>query len=1723
MQKIIDNYQIIEEIASGGMGVVYKAINLNSKNIFAIKTLKTDVEVESETFLRFKREADNLKKLNYPSIVKFIELIKKDKYLYIVTEYIEGVSLKDFINSKVSIDEKIKIIIKIAEALDYVHSQNIVHRDIKPSNIMVKKDNSIKILDFGIANLIDFQSLTSLNYKIEGSFAYMSPEQSGILKRPIDTRSDLYSLGILLYQLITGRLPYYSETPEELIYQHIAKIPEEPKNIVPELSPIINKIILKLIKKDPDERYQTAYGLAEDLKKYLSLTDEQKMTVYLDLGLKDRIKKINYTTILVGRKREIKHLLDKINSILLNKGFSTLIIGKSGVGKTRLVQELEKYAYNKKIMYIYNISDERNKKYPYFPVINSIENIINKIFKYSKDRKDEILNKIKNDLGEDGKILSKFILAMKNIVGELPENFLFSRKEKEVFLDSIITFFKSVSEIFPLTLVFDDVHFWDDDTIQLFKIFHNEILNKRIYILLLIREDLSLELKEFIDFIKRESSENRMSILNIQDFDLEETKDLITEIFGKIDNITELALKLYESVGGNPLILIENIKNLVEDGIIKQDSDKWVVDLKKMANKKLAGTIVDNILIRLSNIDDNTKKVIKIASILGREFNFKILYELIEKYSKLNNLEKYSKEYVLNSLNEAIKSRIIEEKITEKGDILYSFSHDKMISILTSEIDINEYKTLHRIAGDIIKDFYKGNEKVFMLAYHYMEADKKSDAYIYNKEAGDIALSSFALKIASSFYLNALNILDSFEEDKNTTKRNSLRKINLTIKIVEIYFQLAMYKESIKLLEETIKIAQQNKLNKELAYCYYMLGKNYYFVGNQVSAMQFYSMVIPLAEELKLNNLLAIPYCAIGRAHCYMANFSDAIENIQKGLKLLSKEEELEWIYSLGILAQSYAAVGLKKDAISIIKKLTDEYIPYDDLFFIFNEELMEAKNILESILSEDSKELLDYELIINSIILNRENKRKKDRLKETYITIINEINKRLTITNKKILEGENIISLLKNNYRLIEIITKINNLIEGKNIVRNNLNRLYIYFFKASVYSMIGDPLDALEYNKKALEMAKELKNITLESNITFNIGRAYINMLRFEEGIKYMISSIEMSKEHNIIIGLWMLLFTISETYYVIGKKELGKKYFEEGLKYVGISNPKIFEQWKLRLEVYDELSQLQPDFDKCLSIIDKILGIVKSIGKYYEYLYHYNLGLKAQVLILKGNISEGHKLYDEIKKFYISRDLKNEIKNIDNIIKAISGNNEDFISEETEDKDFEATKTYTYTKTQTQFTSQIMLKALLQASEELVKSYNMDELLRKIMFLAMKTSGAQIGILFLYDNLDDPERSNFSPVLMVGADGLEIKEKIYYPENIVEKTIKTSKAQIIEDLENYDNIDNKIKSEIKSIITVPIRTSQKMLGAIYLDNREVKGVFTKDNFELLKAFATQAAISIENARLYQKMQEKAKIEQEMEIAKNIQTSILPFIKENQYYEVAAFMRTAAEVGGDYYDIYLDEEPYFGVFGDVSGHGLKSGLVMMMAEVSFNTIIENNDIKKKPIHELYQIINRTLYKNIQERISKRTMKNEYSHMYMTLRLFRFDKDGNFEIFGNDHAEPFICTSNGEIKTIPSSGFLVGIMEDAVLNQESEKYKLNKGDLIFFYSDGITEAKNILKNERKKHKEAEMFGEKRLFDVVMKNRNKTPHEIIESVIEAVDSWMADQEDDITMLVLKKI
>lgn len=268
--KIIDNrYEILEKTGVGGMATVYVAKDLTLSRFVAIKVLKDEFTTDEEFIRRFNTEAQSAASLSHSNIVSIYDVGNEDNIYYIVMELVRGKTLKQIITEEGTLPWKwaLDISIQIASALEAAHKQGIVHRDIKPHNIIITEDGVAKVTDFGIAKAVSNSTITAFGTTI-GSVHYFSPEQAK--GSYTDAKSDLYSLGIVMYEMLTGKVPFDADTSVSVALKHMQEDPEEPKNVNPEIPQSVNDIILKAMKKEPLARYQSASSMIIDLKKALT-------------------------------------------------------------------------------------------------------------------------------------------------------------------------------------------------------------------------------------------------------------------------------------------------------------------------------------------------------------------------------------------------------------------------------------------------------------------------------------------------------------------------------------------------------------------------------------------------------------------------------------------------------------------------------------------------------------------------------------------------------------------------------------------------------------------------------------------------------------------------------------------------------------------------------------------------------------------------------------------------------------------------------------------------------------------------------------------------------------------------------------------------------------------------------------------------------------------------------------------------------------------------------------------------------------------------------------------------------------------------------------------------------------------------------------------------------------------------------------------------------------
>jgi serine/threonine protein kinase len=305
---LLNRYELLEKIGEGGMGIVYKAKCHLLNRFVAVKILKSELNNDEEFVARFKREGISVAKLSHPNIVNVHDVGIEDSINFIVMEYINGKTLKELIkeNSRLSADRTLDITLQIAKALECAHKNNIIHRDIKPDNILITEDSVVKVMDFGIAKVLDAQTITNSD-KVIGTARYFSPEQAK--GNFVDGRTDIYSLGIVMYEMVTGKVPYNAESAITIAMMHIQEPVIPPKEVILDLPQNINQTILKALEKEPINRFQTATEMVDIL-------DSIKKNPNFNLNNRadDATKLLNRVVIVPNAANEFTAVMNPVNA-----------------------------------------------------------------------------------------------------------------------------------------------------------------------------------------------------------------------------------------------------------------------------------------------------------------------------------------------------------------------------------------------------------------------------------------------------------------------------------------------------------------------------------------------------------------------------------------------------------------------------------------------------------------------------------------------------------------------------------------------------------------------------------------------------------------------------------------------------------------------------------------------------------------------------------------------------------------------------------------------------------------------------------------------------------------------------------------------------------------------------------------------------------------------------------------------------------------------------------------------------------------------------------------------------------------------------------------------------------------------------------------------------------------------------------------------------------------
>lgn len=387
---MITNYEILEKIAEAPAAAVYKAYHKkNPDRPLVLKILKS-ISLSEYKQAHFQQKIEHLKVLNDPLVITPVSFGLKDGVCFITQDYFDGVTLDHLreAHARVSLSDFLTIACRLAKALDKVHEAGIIHGSIKPHNVLLHLGTlDVRLIDF--ISALDVRDVSHFIYDrtfVRETLAYTSPEQTGRINHRVVFSSDLYSLGIVFYELLTGRLPFSSDDPLELIHAHLAKEAPRAHEVNPNVPVALSNVVAKLMLKQPEKRYQSGSGLFADL---MRCKDEfSAIGTIREFPLEKSVstQRVTFISKMVGRDREAELILKEYEEVAQGRFRSLFISGLSGIGKTRLIQELQKQIVKHRGYFTSGKFDVYQKNIPYSSLIQALKNLMRTFLTESDER-----------------------------------------------------------------------------------------------------------------------------------------------------------------------------------------------------------------------------------------------------------------------------------------------------------------------------------------------------------------------------------------------------------------------------------------------------------------------------------------------------------------------------------------------------------------------------------------------------------------------------------------------------------------------------------------------------------------------------------------------------------------------------------------------------------------------------------------------------------------------------------------------------------------------------------------------------------------------------------------------------------------------------------------------------------------------------------------------------------------------------------------------------------------------------------------------------------------------------------------------------------------------------------------------------------------------------------------------------------------------------------------
>ena len=791
-------YENFIQIHGSENSQVYRARRVSDLQPVIVKFLNPDYPTP-EQIRRYKQEYHLTCQPDAPGIIKAYGLEEWQRSYAIVLEDFGGIALKKWLkqHENLSLEEFLFLAIAITESLRQIHTRHIIHKDINPANIVLNPETQeLKIIDFGIATQLSRENPTLKNPNVlEGTLAYMSPEQTGRMNRSLDYRTDFYSLGVTFYEMLAGRLPFETDDPLELVHCHIAKMPtalgggERGTGNEEEIPQTIADIVGKLMAKNAEERYQSAEGLRSDLEECRRQLEATGNIAAFPLGRWDIAARFQIPQKLYGREEEIATLLAAFERAAETGQVELMLVaGYSGIGKSSLVQELYKPITARRGYFISGKFDQFQRNIPYSALVTAFSGLVGQLLGESEAELQVWREKLLKALGNNGQVIIDVIPEVELIIGKqppVPELGLGESKNRFnlVFQNFIRAF---CTKEHPLVIFLDDLQWADSATLRSIELMMTDMDSQYLLSIVAYRDNevssLHPAIRTIEELKKKSAIVNRITLAPLG---VKHLSKLISDtLHSDITAVAPLAELVARKTGGNPFFANQFLNDLQAEGFItfrppqfsvreerslhlplgKRGSQKgeWQWDIQQIEAQNMTDNVVELTIARLEKLPDATQEVLRLAACIGNTFDL----------TTLATVSQQPKQAVFPDLMAALQAGLIlpiSELDTELFIQDYKFLHDRVQQAAYQLIREEDKPVLHlQIGRLLLQNALPGSleEKLFEVVDRFnlgstliAERAERDRIAKLNLLAGQRAKTATAYRAAMEYFQAGLQLL----------------------------------------------------------------------------------------------------------------------------------------------------------------------------------------------------------------------------------------------------------------------------------------------------------------------------------------------------------------------------------------------------------------------------------------------------------------------------------------------------------------------------------------------------------------------------------------------------------------------------------------------------------------------------------------------------------------------------------------------------------------------------------------------------------------------------------------------------------------------------------------------------------------------------------------------------------------------------------------------------